>query len=57
VTEPGFRKNYFRIDPKDYGCPVDSNDYDYTWEWFITMRELYSRAAEAHRYVLFAASQ
>ncbi len=52
-----FRQNYFRIDPEDYTFPVNQQDYEYTWYWFQGVRDLYYRAAEANRYILFSASQ
>lgn len=57
ISEAQFRENYFRIDPDDYGVPVDEEDYSYTWSWFQGIREFYDRAAQANRSVLFTASQ
>jgi hypothetical protein len=57
VSEEDFRKNYFSIDPEDYGFPISQVDFEYTWSWFQPVRDLYFRAAEAGRYVLFTASQ
>lgn len=57
ITEETFRKNYFEIDEDEYGFPVDESDFEYTWSWFQGVRKLYDRAALAHRWVLFTASQ
>jgi hypothetical protein len=57
VSQEWFREKYFAIDPEDYGFPVSEEDYDYTWHWFQGVRDLYTRAAESGRYVLFTASQ
>jgi hypothetical protein len=57
ITEPDFRQRYFSIDPEDYGFPVSDEDYEYTWSSFQGVRDLYFRAADAGRYVLFTASQ
>jgi hypothetical protein len=57
LTEDEFRKRYFLIDPSDYCFPVNEEDFEYTWSWFQGVRELFSRAANADRYVLFTASQ
>lgn len=57
TTEVDFRERYFRIDPEDYGFSVNEEDFEYTWTWFNSMRDLYYRAADANRYVLFTASQ
>jgi hypothetical protein len=53
VTEAEFRKRYFAIDPKSYGCPVDEDDFDYTWGWFEEVRDFWLRAAVEGRFVLF----
>lgn len=57
ITETEFRRRYFAIDPKSYGCPVDEEDFAYTWDWFQNVRRLYAKAAAEKRYVLFAVSQ
>jgi hypothetical protein len=57
ITEWDFRRRYFAIDPEAYGCPVDEEDFAYTWEWFQNVRRLYCKAATDHRCVLFTADQ
>ena len=57
ITEARFREAYFRIDPRSYGCPVNEQDFEYTWDWFEGLREFYQRAAAAGRHVLFTADQ
>jgi hypothetical protein len=57
ITEAKFRRRYFAIDPAAYGCPVNEEDFSYTWGWFQDIRRLYTRAAAEHRYVLFTADQ
>jgi len=57
LTEADFRKLYFAIDPKSYGEPVTEEDFQYSWQWLQNVRQLYSRAAEQGRYVLFTADQ
>jgi Domain of unknown function (DUF1877) len=57
VTEEAFRQQYYAIDQKDYGVAVREEDYEYTWLWFQRVRDLYYRAADAGRHVLFTASQ
>jgi len=56
-TEAEFRKRYFEIDPDLYGCPVDEEDFLYTWGRFHNVRQLYTKAAAENRYVLFTADQ
>lgn len=57
ITEADFRRRYFAIDPKSYGFPLTEEDFRYTWDWFQAVRDLYTRAAEAGRFVLFTADQ
>ncbi len=57
ITEAEFRRRYFTIDSAGYGCPVDEDDYAYTWDWFQEVRRLYTTAAAENRYVLFTADQ
>jgi hypothetical protein len=57
VSDEWFREKYFAIDPADYYFQVSEEDFEYTWHWFQGVRDLYTRAAEAGRYVLFTASQ
>src|SRR4029077_776609 len=56
ISEDEFRRRYFGIDPADYPFSL-AEEYEYTWSWFQRVRDLYYRAAEAGRYVLFTASQ
>ena len=57
ITEAEFQRRYSAIDAKSYGCPLTDEDFRYTWDWFQRVRDLYTRAAEAGRYVLFTADQ
>lgn len=57
VTEAEFRRRYFLIDPKSYGFPLSEDDFGYTWEHLLAVRELYARAASQSRFVLFTADQ
>jgi hypothetical protein len=57
ITEAEFRRRYFALDPKDYGVPLSDEDFGYTWEYFQAVRDLYSRAAQDKRFVLFTADQ
>jgi len=50
------RKGYSQIDPDDYAFSVDQEDLDYVWEWFQEVRQLYERAAQAARFVLFTSN-
>ena len=57
ITEADFRRRYDTIDPNSYGSPLTDADFQYTWDWFQGVRDLYARAAEAGRFVLFTADQ
>ena len=57
VSESLFRERYDSIDPQDYGMPLSEQDFEYTWERFQNVRDLYLRAAKEGRYVLFTADQ
>lgn len=57
VDEAEFRRRYFAIDPEGYGCPVDDQDFAYTWDWFQNVRRLYTKAAAENRFILFTADQ
>lgn len=56
ITEQWLRERYFNIPEKDYGVPL-SDDFQYTWEWFANIRDLYAKAAERGAYMLFTANQ
>lgn len=51
ITEADFRRRYDAIDPKSYGLPLTDEDFRYTWDWFQGVSDLYTRAAEAGRFV------
>ncbi len=57
ISESEFRKKYFSINPESYGMELTDEDFEYTWDWFQNVRQLYNRAAENNRYVLFTADQ
>ena len=57
ITEAEFQRRYSAIDAKSYGRPLSVEDFRYTWDWFQDVRDLYVRAAEAGRFVLFTADQ
>ena len=53
ITEASLRERYAQIDPDDYEFTVDEEDFEYVWENFQDVRQLYERAAQAGRYVIF----
>ena len=57
ISVEDFRSRYLTIDPGDYGVELTGEDFEYTWEWFQNVRQLYERAAANNRFVLFTADQ
>jgi hypothetical protein len=57
LTEASFRRLYDAIDPDDYDGEIGDEDFGATWGWFTNVRDLYRRAAQEGRYVLFTADQ
>jgi len=57
LTEETFRTRYFAINAESYGCPLDEQDFEYTWEWFQEVREFWLNASSEGRFVLFTADQ
>lgn len=57
LSEGDFRKRYNAIDSTNYGQDLTDEDFDYTWDWFQNVRQLFQRAASEGRYVLFTADQ
>jgi hypothetical protein len=57
LTESEFRRRYFAIDADSYGMPLSEEDFAYTWDWFQEVRDLYQRAEDSGRLVLFTADQ
>ena len=57
ITEEEFRRRYYAIDARSYSFPLSDEDFEYTWHWFQGVRDLYARAAQEGRFVLFTASQ
>ena len=49
------RQRYDAIDPKEYGFPLTDDDFEYTWHWFVELREFFNRAAAHDRPVMFTA--
>ena len=57
ITKEEFKQKYDEMDATKYGCSKSDEDFDYTWDWFSGVVALYTKAAEANRYVLFTADQ
>ena len=57
ITAEWFHERYVTVVPKDYAPEYGSEDLEYTWSWFQGVRELYEKAAERGRAVLFTVDQ
>jgi hypothetical protein len=57
VTKASLRASYDRLDPEDYAGELGDDDFEYTWENFVSLREIWQRAAETGRSILFTVDQ
>lgn len=57
MDRASFRAAYDRIDTRDYGGHLGDDDFEYTWEYFVGLREFWHRAAAHGRNILFTADQ
>jgi hypothetical protein len=52
ITDLWLRERYFAIPQDDYGI-LSNNDFEYTWEWFQEVKQLYEKASAEDRAVIF----
>ena len=57
ITEAGLRTAYDRLDADEYDGPIGDDDFGYTWENFVALRDFWERAAARGRSVLFTVDQ
>ena len=64
IDQPEFRRRYFGlkkkflwIDRTEYDGPIGEQDLEYSWSNFEGMRLLFSKAAAAHRAMVFSVDQ
>ena len=57
ISEADFRTRYDLIDEDDYDGARGDDDFKYTWENFLGVRELYRKAAAEGRAVVFTVDQ
>jgi len=57
IDQGWMREKYFRIDPEDYEFPTTEEDFDYTWEYFQSVKRFFQKAAKAGRAVIFTVDQ
>jgi hypothetical protein len=54
LTNAWFRERYFSLLPQDdYNGKIGDEDFEYTWDWFEKVRDLYRKAAFSGRAVIF----
>ncbi|GAA4604691.1 hypothetical protein BJY16_005105 [Actinoplanes octamycinicus] len=56
VDQTWLRSRFEAIDLTDYDGAHDDEDFTYTWDGFVDVRDFYQRAAAAGRAVLFTAT-
>ena len=53
-SEPWLRDRYYSlIDPKEYDGDHGEDDFEYTWEWFQGVCDLFKKASATGRAVIF----
>jgi Domain of unknown function (DUF1877) len=52
ITESWMREQYFSIPRNEYG-ELSEDDFQYTWEWFQAVRQLYKKASAKNKVVIF----
>jgi hypothetical protein len=57
VTHEWLRKRYDALSPRDYDGDIGDEDFEYTWNWFQGLPDLFARAASAGRAVIFTVDQ
>lgn len=54
MTKAWFREQYFSLlKQDDYNGEIGDEDFEYTWDWFENVRDLYRKAASADRAIIF----
>ena len=56
ITEASFREKFFQLDEFEIEHSYEK-DFEYTWQWFQSLREFWLRAATEGRFVLFSVDQ
>ncbi len=57
IDRPWFNEQYRSVVPRDYAPEYGDEDRDYTWTWFETVRDLYQKAAQRERAIVFTVDQ
>jgi len=57
VEEIEFKRNYNKINAKEYGPNFGDEDCNYTWDWFNDLKPFWEKASSEGRFVIFLADQ
>jgi hypothetical protein len=57
IDRDWFRRKYDAIDTSSYQDTLSDSDFEYTWRWFVLLREFFQKVAGANRAMLFTAPQ
>ena len=67
IDQPEFRRRYYGLKKKflgipwinwsEYDGPIGEEDFEYSWSNFEEMRRFFSKAAAAHRAIVFSVDQ
>jgi len=59
IDREWLRLQYSKIDPADYGAPgsLNQQDFEYTWDYFQSVRSFYLKAAAENRWSIFTVDQ
>ncbi|UCF32397.1 MAG: DUF1877 family protein [Phycisphaerales bacterium] len=57
IGEDGLSSRYREIDADDYGITLSKGDEDYTWDYFMAVKEFFRKVASSGHSVVFTADQ
>ncbi|QEG26380.1 hypothetical protein GobsT_11190 [Gemmata obscuriglobus] len=53
IDKAELRRRYDAIEPDQYDGALGDEDFEYTWGWFVPLREFFNKAAAHDRAVIF----
>jgi hypothetical protein len=57
IDRESFRRKYDAIDTQSYQGELSDGDFEYTWGWFLPLRDFFQKAAAVNRAMLFTVDQ
>ena len=57
INEKTLKLSYEKINQNDYDGEIGKDDFEYTWEYFMELPKLFSKAAKAGRAIVFTVDQ